>query len=599
MLTSRRPDADTGRVRRPGTLFALAAVLVAALAGGPVAAYPGAPWFEPGRPYDANFPDPSVLYDRATDRYFAYATTTGGAYVPAMSSGDATSWVARSAYPQPDCVPHADDPYFNDALPCPAAWSPTVNGGRLGQQVWAPGVAQIGGRWILAYAARVSGPGERFCLTLAIGNDPLGPFSDVSTGPLHCDSDPNGSIDPQPFVDATTGTPYLIWKSEGVPGSRPTRLWVRQLSPDGLSFAAGSSARAVLATSQAWEGDLIESPSMVRFGDRWLLFYSGNDWSSAAYAIGVAFCDAPLGPCTKSPHNPVLASDGDVLGPGGPSAFVDRAGALRLAHHYWLAPHVGYPSDPGCDGVDPRTGQPHCESQGQRRMRVAWVTVQPDRVTVWPSSPPVVTARSIDSACPATVPPARYVDVDPGSVHARAISCMTSWRVTNGTATGTYAPTAVVTREQMASFVARLLDATHTGLPPASSVPDAFGDDEGSGHEANINRLAAAGIVSGTEPGRFSPQASVSRAQMATFLVRAAHHALGQPLAPGPDAFGDDGHSVHRANIDAAAGEGIVTGTGPGAFSPELAVSRAQMAGFLARLADLLVDGGKATAPVA
>ena len=41
------------------------------------------------KPYDQNFPDPSVFYDGATGRYYAFATTTGGSYVPGMASTDA------------------------------------------------------------------------------------------------------------------------------------------------------------------------------------------------------------------------------------------------------------------------------------------------------------------------------------------------------------------------------------------------------------------------------------------------------------------------------------------------------------------------------
>jgi hypothetical protein len=577
----------------------LVALLVLGGLAAPAHAYPGAPWFEPGKPYDQNFPDPSVFYDAATGRYYAYATTTGGSYVPAMSSTDARTWIARPAYPQPACVGGEHDPFFNDSLPCPASWSPNVNGGRLSKAIWAPGVARIGNRFVLFYAARVDPRTNRFCLSVATSADPLGPFVDTSTAPFHCDSDPNGSIDPQPFVDPTTGIPYLLWKSEGVPGRTPTRLWVRQLSADGTSWAPGTSAVALLGTSQGWEGNVIENPSMVRYGGRWLLFYSGNEWNSAEYATGMAFCDSLAGPCTKSPHNPVLRSEGSVLGPGGGTAFVDAAGALRFTHHYWLAPHVGYPSDPGCDGIDPRTRQPHCSSQGQRRMRVTYVTVQTDRVTISTTPPVTVTARSIDSACPPSLVPRPYADVPGDSTHARAVSCMTAWGVTAGTGPGTYAPTAPVTREQMASFVARLIDATTRDLPAASSAPDAFTDDETSGHEGNINRLAAAGIVGGTGGGRYSPHATVSRGQMATFLARAAAYILGRSLPAGPDAFGDDNGSPHAANIDAMAALGIATGTGPGAFSPELGVTRGQMAGFLARLADLAVDDGKASPPAA
>src|SRR5688572_26407662 len=92
--------ADAAAVRRFVPFVALAATVVGVLAAAapqPAGAYPGSPWFQPGMPYDANFPDPSVFYDPATGRYYAYATNTGGAYVPAMSSADAATWVARPA----------------------------------------------------------------------------------------------------------------------------------------------------------------------------------------------------------------------------------------------------------------------------------------------------------------------------------------------------------------------------------------------------------------------------------------------------------------------------------------------------------------------
>ena len=75
----------------------------------------------------------------------------------------------------------------------------------------------------------------------------------------------------------------------------------------------------------------------------------------------------------------------------------------------------------------------------------------------------------------------------------------------------------------MASFIARALD-----LPATST--DHFSDNEGSVHEADINRLATAGITSGCAPDHFCPLAAVTREQMAAFLYRAlAHHDLGAP----------------------------------------------------------------------
>src|SRR3546814_7801362 len=74
---------------------------------------------------------------------------------------------------------------------------------------------------------------------------------------------------------------------------------------------------------------------MVRSGGRYLLFYSGNEHRSAAYAVGYADCAGPAGPCTKHGGNPILASSGDRLGPGAPAPFHDTSGTLRLAYHYW------------------------------------------------------------------------------------------------------------------------------------------------------------------------------------------------------------------------------------------------------------------------
>jgi hypothetical protein len=196
-----------------------------------------------------------------------------------------------------------------------------------------------------------------------------------------CDGDPHGSIDPQPFVD-DDGTPYLLWKSEGWPGVAPTRIWAQPLAPDGLSFAPGSAQVELLRTTDRWEGYIVENPSMVRYRGHLYLFYSGNDWRSPNYAVGYADCAGPLGPCTKSALNPVLASRGDRLGPGGSNAFLDAQGNLRLAYHWWNAPYTDYPEFPACEAS--RT----CTTQGQRRLGIDQVFPTVDGLQVGGSPPP-------------------------------------------------------------------------------------------------------------------------------------------------------------------------------------------------------------------
>jgi hypothetical protein len=412
-------------------LACLAAVLSAVPGANPAAAYAGAPWFKPSTTYldlsradaqNSNFPDASIIYDNGT--YYAYGATTGGAYLPVMSSTDLVHWTARPAYSNPAATTNGTtDNFFNDALPYAPSWGVVIPGAthpRLKKEIWAPGAAKIGGQFVVFHAVRVSNSTDRFCIGASTSSNPLGPFTD-SGGPLVCDvqGDPNGSIDPQPFVD-TDGTPYLVWKSEGVPFREPTKIWVQQLSGSGTSFAPGSTPHALLATSAAWEGNVIENPSMVRWNGKLHLFYSANEWVSADYAIGYAECASVLGPCTKMTNvGPLLANRGTRLGPGGPAAFVDASNRLMLGYHYWLWPHVGYPTNPNCDGNGT------CTTQGQRRLAIdEVVTTGAGGIAVVPMSQGGACGSGAASASVSPgsfnpLPPSRILDTRNGIATAR------------------------------------------------------------------------------------------------------------------------------------------------------------------------------------
>ncbi len=211
---------------------------------------------------------------------------------------------------------------------------------------------------------------------------------------------------------------------------------------------------------------------------------------------------------------------------------------------------------------------------------------------------PVPAARSIDDACPpgGRVPPSGITDVSASSPHRRSVECVAWWGLTQPVA-GRYDPTRSVTRAQMASFLARLLDQTDVVLP--ADAPDAFTDDEHpqfAAHEDNINRLAAAGVVAGRSATRFAPDDPVTRGQMATFIVRTAELVTGQTL-PTDRSWFRDRDPTHGSNVDRAASAGIATGFSNGTYRPGQDVRRDQMASFLARLLDLVVDEGHAPLP--
>ena len=164
-----------------------------------------------------------------------------------------------------------------------------------------------------------------------------------------------------------------------------------------------------------------------------------------------------------------------------------------------------------------------------------------------------------------------FDDVPPGAQFRTDIGWLVREAITAGCAPALYCPNGLVTRGQMATFLARALD-----LPSTST--DYFSDDNANKHEVAINRLRAAGITSGCGPGRFCPDGLVTRAQMASFLSRALD------LASTPtDFFGDDEASTHERAINRLAASGITSGCAPGRFCPDGIVTRGQMAAFLHR----------------
>jgi hypothetical protein len=267
-----------------------------------------------GLVYPFDFPDPDVILVGGT--YFAYATNSVGGNIQIIESTDLIHWSA-----------------LGDALEDLPAWAAP-------NATWAPAVLQIGGSFVLYYAASVAGRGGgEECISVATATQPQGPFVDRSTSPLICQPSLGGSLDPSPFVDAN-GMPYLLWKSNG--GARPATIWSVQLDAAGTGLAS-HVATSLLVPNQAWEAGVVEAPDLVEIAGRYFLFFSGNNWNTSNYAVGVTTCSGPLGPCNRPSSQPILASDSYMQGPGGESVFTDTSGSFWMAFHAWIPGAVGYP----------------------------------------------------------------------------------------------------------------------------------------------------------------------------------------------------------------------------------------------------------------
>jgi hypothetical protein len=315
--------------------------------------YLGSSLFAPDIVWTQDFPDPSIVYDSASGRYWAFSTESGGVNVQAMWSTDLVTWTTRSNHSIPNEWWH-----YNDALPA------ALPGG-IGSPIWAPSVTHIGNRWLMTYAAPLTA--TKKCVYYATSAIPEGPYTDPKF--LQCSDDPGGSIDPSVFT-GTDGTTYLVWKDEGLPGSHPPRIWISPFyMPDPTTIQMVPVVSLLLQASNNWEQSTAENPSLIMDDTGHLvLFYSGNDWGTDNYATGVATCRGVIGPgplCDRMDSvRPQLQRRNGRSGIGGASAFRDASGNLRLAYHYWddRLP-AGYPRWPDC--IAPGT----CTSQ-QRYLAV-------------------------------------------------------------------------------------------------------------------------------------------------------------------------------------------------------------------------------------
>ena len=180
---------------------------------------------------------------------------------------------------------------------------------------------------------------------------------------------------------------------------------------------------------------------------------------------------------------------------------------------------------------------------------------------------------------PPPPPPTGFTDID-DSVHRTEIEYLADLGIALACDVGAdrFCPDDAMRREDIAAFLARALD-----LPATET--DYFTDDNSAEFEDDINRIAAAGITKGCNPptnDRFCPDRTVTRGQMAAFLVRA--WGLTDP-GPG-DWFTDDDRSVFEGDIDRLAESGMTRGCNPPSnsrYCPDRNVTRGETASFLAR----------------
>ncbi len=168
-----------------------------------------------------------------------------------------------------------------------------------------------------------------------------------------------------------------------------------------------------------------------------------------------------------------------------------------------------------------------------------------------------------------------FTDVGSSSYCAEAVDWAVTNGVTMGTTNTTFSPTAPCNRAQVITFLWRA-----AGCPePKSGYIDFDDVPSDSYYFDSVLWAQQNAIVTGTGDFLFSPARTVTRAQVVTFLWRAA----GEPAASGTD-FTDVPSDAYYAQAVAWAVEnGITLGTTDTTFSPNAPCTRAQVVTFLYR----------------
>ena len=171
-----------------------------------------------------------------------------------------------------------------------------------------------------------------------------------------------------------------------------------------------------------------------------------------------------------------------------------------------------------------------------------------------------------------------FTDVADDAYYADAVVWAVAKNITSGATATTFAPNASCTRGQMVTFLWRA-----NGSPEPKSTATSFTDvKSGAYYEKAVAWAVENNVTTGTSAATFSPDATVTRAQAVTFQWRAA----GAPASEGTNAFTDVSASAFYAPaVQWAVNAGVTTGTSATTFSPNSSCLRAQIVSFLYRAA--------------
>jgi hypothetical protein len=212
--------------------------------------------------------DPEIHY--FNNKYYIYTTAIYGTQFHAYSSNDLTNWV--------------DEGLIFDLYP-DSPWS--QNNG------WAPAVVFRNNKYYFYYTAETK-------IGCAVGNTPIGPFTDIGAPLIGTDPYTDDIIDANVFID-DDGQAYIYYG-----GSGKSKMVVRKLNADMISLATGPTN----ITPQNYT----EAPYMIKRKGIYYMTYSNGSWFNDTYNVQYSTSNSPMGPWTY--RGKILSSNIEDKGPG-------------------------------------------------------------------------------------------------------------------------------------------------------------------------------------------------------------------------------------------------------------------------------------------
>lgn len=143
-------------------------------------------------------------------------------------------------------------------------------------------------------------------------------------------------------------------------------------------------------------------------------------------------------------------------------------------------------------------------------------------------------------------PGTSFGDVPVGQWYSPYVAWAAQTGVTGGTGGGKFSPTSAVTREQMATMIARYTESADLTLGESSDPAPSFTDQSAvaSWAREGVDLMRRTGILTGYEDGSFQPQRTANRAEAAAIFMRLDQSAGGSAQAAYTVTFDTNGGSA-------------------------------------------------------